>query len=354
MVAVAQVAIQTPFWKKGIGGIFKNKLPRQSPESPFNPPLEKGGTERLLVPQARPALDGVSVSLEELVALGRFPALPKGRNKARAQQAGAYLSSYKGRGMEFDETRPYVPGDDVRNLDWKVTARTGRTHTKLFREERERPVFIVVDYRPAMFFATRGMFKSVLAARLAALLAWSAQRRSDRVGGQIVGADGLLEVKPQHGRATVLQWLQHLAEAHPKPSHLPWHTTSDLFNQALARLARHARPGSLVYVLSDFRGLDQIGEAALGRLADHCQVVLAFIHDPFEQQPPSSGLLRLRDGQREILLLPGDAVLHGQRFAQRRENLQSLARRHNLRLVDCATTAEPWNLLRHPLGMSHA
>lgn len=293
----------------------------------------------------RPPLDGVAVTLEELVALGRFPPPPKGRTTARAQQAGGYLSRYKGRGMEFDETRPYVPGDDVRNLDWKVTARSGRTHTKLFREERERPVFVAVDYRPAMWFATRGMFKAVLAARLAALLAWSAQRRSDRIGGQIVMADAIQEVKPQHGRATVLQWLRLLAEA----PHGPAAAAPASFDKALTQLARHARPGSLVYVLSDFRGLDAAGETALGRLAGHCQVVLGFIFDPFEQQPPSAGMLRLSDGQREALLSPAGAAFEQQRFEQRREHLQNLARRHNLRLADCPTSADPWNLLRHRL-----
>ncbi|BBL69469.1 DUF58 domain-containing protein [Methylogaea oryzae] len=293
---------------------------------------------------ARPPLDGIAVSLEELVALGRFPPPPKARIKARAQQAGGYLSRQKGRGMEFDETRPYVPGDDVRNLDWKVTARSGRAHTKLFREERERPVFVAVDYRPAMWFATRGMYKAVLAARLAALLAWSAQRRGDRIGGQVVAADAIADVKPQHGRATVLQWLQLLAEAPRGPA-----AEEASFNQALTHLTRHARPGSLVYVLSDFRGLDQAGEAALGRLAVHCQVVLGFVFDPFEQQPPAAGPLRLSDGRREILLPPAAAAIQRQRFEQRREHLQNLARRHNLRLVDCPTTSDPWNLLRHRL-----
>ena len=119
----------------------------------------------------------VRPSLEELIALSR-PAggLRLARPTARALQSGQYFSRFKGRGMEFDETRLYTPGDDVRHLDWRVTARTGKAHTKLFREERERPVFLSVDYRASMFFATRGMYKSALAARLAALIAWSARR----------------------------------------------------------------------------------------------------------------------------------------------------------------------------------
>ena len=106
-------------------------------------------------------------SLKELIALSQ----PAGtvsllRPTAKALQSGQYLSRFRGRGMEFDEARLYMPGDDVRSLDWRVTARTGRPHTKIFREERERPVFLSVDYRASMFFATRGMYKSAMAARL--------------------------------------------------------------------------------------------------------------------------------------------------------------------------------------------
>lgn len=299
---------------------------------------------------SQPAVaDGVNLALEDLLAMGRLPAVPS-RVTARARQAGGYLARQKGRGMEFDEARPYVPGDDVRSLDWKVTARTGHAHTKLFREERERPVFVAVDLRPAMFFATRGVFKSVQAARLAALLAWQAQQRGDRLGGQIVSAEGVWEMKPQHGRTNVLHWLQQLVETHQTAAQWssPAAAAADAaLNPALARLARHARPGSLVYVLGDFRGLDALGEAALGRLSGHCTVVLVWISDPFEQQPPSGAALRLSDGLREALLRPGAAAAQRQRFEQRRTHLQTLARRHNWRLLECQTNADPWNLLRH-------
>lgn len=301
---------------------------------------------------SQPAVaDGVSLSLADLLAMARLPAL-SGSVAARARRSGGYLARQKGRGMEFDETRPYVPGDDVRSLDWKVTARTGHAHTKLFREERERPVFVAVDFRPAMFFATRGVFKSVQAARLAALVAWQAQQRGDRLGGQIVGADGVWELPPQHGRANVLHWLQQLVDSHQAAS--GWNSQAAAaadaaLNPALARLVRHARPGSLVYVLGDFRGLDRLGEAALGRLSGHCSLVLVWISDPFEQQPPAGAALPLSDGLREALLRPGAAAAQRQRFEQRRTHLQSLARRHNWRLVECRTNADPWNLLRHRL-----
>ncbi|MBE9568426.1 MAG: DUF58 domain-containing protein, partial [Proteobacteria bacterium] len=106
-------------------------------------------------------------------------------SKIHAKQGGAYLSSFKGRGMEFDESRIYQAGDDIRNMDWRVTARTGTAHTKVFREERERPVLLWLDLNASMMFATRNKFKSVIATELASLIAWSAARNNDRIGGLI-------------------------------------------------------------------------------------------------------------------------------------------------------------------------
>lgn len=111
----------------------------------------------------------VRPTLDDLIRLNQpAKSIELARSTARALQSGQYFSAFKGRGMEFDESRPYAHGDDIRSLDWRVTARTGKVHTKLFREERERPVFLSVDLRSPMFFATRGLFKSVLATRLAA------------------------------------------------------------------------------------------------------------------------------------------------------------------------------------------
>ncbi|NNF66553.1 MAG: DUF58 domain-containing protein, partial [Gammaproteobacteria bacterium] len=128
--------------------------------------------------------EAVNVSLRQLVALNRAAsALTLSSKNVRAQIAGDYLSPFKGRGMEFDESRPYQPGDEARNLHWRVMARTGRPFTKLFREEREQPVLLWVDLRQRMQFATRGVYKSVQAARAATLIAWAASQRGDRVGG---------------------------------------------------------------------------------------------------------------------------------------------------------------------------
>ncbi len=290
----------------------------------------------------------VRVSLPSLIRLTQAAlGLKLGPTGIRAMQGGNYLSSFKGRGMEFDETRPYTQGDDVRSLDWRVTARTGKTHTKLFREERERPVFLSVDARAAMFFATRGVFKFVQAARLAALTAWSAQRHGDRVGGQVFTEKGGIEVKPEHGRRAVLHLLQQLVDASPSAEGL----SGNGLDEALARLVHHARPGSLVFVFSDFRGLGEAGRFSLLRLRRHCDVALAFLSDPLESQLPEKGHYRFAHAGRELSL---DASLaaasaYADRFVKRRVAVSQIARQHGMRFIPCLTTDDPVAVLRESL-----
>ncbi|BBL76945.1 DUF58 domain-containing protein [Methylomagnum ishizawai] len=294
----------------------------------------------------------VRPGLDELIRLSQPAAgLSLARATVRALQSGQYLTAFKGRGMEFDETRPYAQGDDVRQLDWKVTARTGKPHTKLFREERERPVFLSVDYRAAMFFATRGMFKSAMAARLAALIAWSARAHGDRVGGQIFSEAGRVEFKPDHGHRAVLRLLKALVDqADPAAGG----SAEAALEDALSRLPRHARPGSLVFVFSDFRHLNAQGEAALSRLARHCDGVLVMVSDPMEQALPL-GRHRYAMAGRELLVDANrdTAAEHERRFLERQQRVRSLALGHGLRFVACRTLDDPLLVLqqgirRHP------
>ena len=296
--------------------------------------------------------NAVRVNLSRLILLSQSAGGLKLRHaKISAAQGGNYLSSYKGRGMEFDETRLYTPGDDTRHIDWRVTARTGKTHTKLFREERERPVFLSVDARAPMFFATRGVFKYVQAAHLAALTAWSAQGHGDRIGGQVFTESGGVELKPEHGRRAVLHLFQKLVEAAPSSGQ----NANSGLDQALARLVQHARPGSLVFVFSDFRGLGTSGEFSLLRLRRHCDVTLVFLYDPLEGQLPTSGRYRFAHGDRELSLDASLAAanVHASRFAQRLESLTQIARQNRMRFIPCLTTDDPLAVLRESLRISH-
>ncbi len=286
-----------------------------------------------------PASGLVSIPLKTLLDLARPAAgLQLNHLAIRAQQSGGYVSRFKGRGMEFDEVRPYQAGDDIRSIDWRVTARTGETYTKVFREERERPVFISVDNRRSMHFATRGVFKSVLAAKLAGLLAWSAQHHGDRIGGQLFSDGQCTELKPQNGKHAVLRFLNALAEQKNGQ------TEQFALEHILARLTQHARPGSLVYIISDFRGFNDNAQGHLAKLARHCDVVLIFVYDPLESQLPAKGRYRFTDDGRDVVVDSGDTQRlfnYQQRFARRQQHLEQLAKKNGLAFIQCSTAEDP-------------
>ncbi len=310
-------------------------------------------------PESRP-LDGsrsndpVRVSTASLIRLiGPASTLSLNVRFIRAQQGGAYLSAFKGRGMEFEEARPYQPGDDIRNLDWRVTARTGKPHTKLVREERERPILLWVDYRNTMFLATRGVYKSVTAAQAAALLAWSAHHHGDRVGGIIFSEQYHHELKPRRGKSGVLRMLKQLAE-HPAwdAPHKPVEPNT-IAQAAMLRLGRVARPGSLIFLISDFRRFTPVAESQLARISQHSDVVMLCIHDPLERSPPPAGVYRLSDGQHEIIVNTRNREIahdYQHRFEIRQQELLNLARQHRLHYMICNTTQNPLHILQRGLG----
>ncbi len=286
----------------------------------------------------------VKVNLKTLIDLGEAAAIVNLQHASKvSMQSGGYNSHFKGRGMEFDESRLYQPGDDIRSIDWRVTARTGKPHTKVFREERERPVFISVDYRPTMIFATRGVFKSVQAAKLAALLAWAAQQQGDRIGGQIFNHNGCQELKPQNGKHAVLRFLKALVS--PQVS-----STAGLnFDHVLVRLNQHARPGSRVIIISDFRNLNNKAEKQLAKLSRHCEVIMLQLFDHLESHLPTKGRYRFTDGRRDIVIDAADTqkINHYQlHFQQRCLLLQQLSLKLRLIWLQCSTTDNPVEVLR--------
>ena len=296
----------------------------------------------------------VSVSLKTLIDLAKQATrINLHHTQNRSQQSGGYVSRFKGRGMEFDETRLYQPGDDIRSIDWRVTARTGKTHTKVFREERERPVFISVDDRLTMQFATRGVFKSVLAAKLAGLLAWAAEYHGDRIGGQIFSELECRELKPQNGRHAVLRFLSAIVGKTNLTSSVNELGTTALpkitLEQVLARLAQHARPGSLVYVISDFRGINEQTETYLAKLAQHCEVVLIFIYDPLESSLPTKGRYRFTNNERDVVIDTSDEQRlknFQQLFTLRLQRIESLAKKRGLTFIKCSTSEDPLQCLK--------
>ncbi len=209
----------------------------------------------------------------------------------RSPLVGLHHSKLRGRGVDFDQVRVYQAGDDVRSIDWRVTARTQEPHTKLFHEERERPVFILVEQSRQLFFGSGLMFKSVLAAQAAALIGWATLEHNDRIGGLVYGDHEHYEIKPRRSKQSLLQLLNRLVhvnhslstDARPEP---------DSLNLALRRAREVLRPGSLAIVLCDERALTDAAEQQLSLLARHCDLLLLPVSDPLDHALPAAGLLR--------------------------------------------------------------
>lgn len=284
------------------------------------------------------SLNGRLASLAELIALRQEASrLQIGlRGKVLATRSGGHLSRFRGRGMEFDESRVYQPGDDPRNMDWRVTARSSLPHVKLFREERERPVWLLVDLGPGMRFGTRVAFKSVIAARAAALLSWAAADKGDRVGGLVFDETAHLERRPAARSRALLPLLKALSES-PLNGRSGGHGS---ISAAAHQLVPLVRPGSLVFVLSDFAGFGKHDGDWLARLGATSELVLVHIYDALEAVAPPAGLYPVSDGINQSLLDTASVALRqtwSQRFAEHVETLEAMCRRYQAHLIRLRT-----------------
>jgi len=298
----------------------------------------------------------VSVSQSGLIRLsGPARAIALDVLRVNSLQTGSYVSHFKGRGMEFDESRPYQPGDDPRSIDWRVTARSTEAFTKLFREERERPVLIMTDLRSNMHFATRGCFKSVNATRAAALIAWAAHHRGDRLGGIVFGDTTHHELRPRLGRQAALRYVHEL-DTHPD-----WKVSDDQadvdeeapFTQAMSALRRVTHPGSLVVIVSDFIGLSRAAQSHLSGIARHNEVLAISLSDPLERRLPPPGRYRLVSHDEEMAI---DTFARSARedyrnaFEDRIHSLELFCQRYGVHLLPLSTEDDPVQLLQQALA----
>jgi uncharacterized protein (DUF58 family) len=240
-------------------------------------------------------------------------------------------------------------------MDWRVTARTGRAHVKLYQEERERPVVVMVDLGPGMFFATRGAFKSVIAARAAALIGWAAIQNGDRIGALLFNG-GHHEIRPQGGQRGVLRLIRELVTAtepgKAMAAHAAFNETSHL-NEALLRLRRVARPGSLVFILSDFYALNADTKRHLQALRQHNDIVACQIVDALELEPPVAGRYAISDGVDTGLLDTHSAdrrAAYTDYFASHHAAVRELMQQSAVHLHRLTTTDDVARALRHGLA----
>ena len=247
---------------------------------------------------------GVYNTVDDLIAMQRHVRsldLSK-RSPALASTAGNHQSRFRGRGMDYQESRIYQAGDDIRSMDWRVTARAGKPHTKLYQEERERPVVLLVDFSPTLFFGSVKAFKSVVAAQVAALLGWAAAKKGDRVGGLLINGEHK-EIPPKMGKRGVLNLIRELVIFnHPQKGLAIKATKSSHLNDELQRLRRIARPGSLVFLISDFYNINENTQKHLLRLRQHNDLVAIQVLDPLEESAPPDGRYAVTNGEEEGVL----------------------------------------------------
>ncbi len=260
---------------------------------------------------------------------------------------GGYSSHFKGRGIDFDEVRNYQPGDDIRNMDWRVTARTGNPHTKIYKEERERPIFIAVDFGKTMQFGTKRTFKSVAAAESAALFAWSAANNKDRVGGIIFSDDHHLEIKPGGGDKGVLKLINALCH-YQANSHIRSENNSfSHFDSALKRIHHVAKPGSAILIISDFSQLSPLSWQIFSQLAIHNDLILISISDPIEHTPPPPGIYGITDGSNTSVLDTGNKTTsteYKNLFQHRQSTLKEFCKKRGILLFEVSTATETKNI----------
>ena len=306
-------------------------------------------------------LPGIDISVRDLIGLRhQVGALEvKSRKRALSLQVGNQVSPFKGRGIDFEEVRRYQAGDDVRYMDWRVTARTGHPHLKLFREERERPVFFLVDFSPSMLFGTKVAFKSVIAAQASVLLAWGMMKQGDRVGGVLCSDQGHTELRPAGGRAGVLRFIHAVATLHATARNVPTSQREGRppLASALDRLLRTVRPASQIFLISDFVGMNDWGESAIARLSMHNELVCIMVFDQLESTPPPPGMYRVSDGVRSSWLDTGrrqTVEQYRQQFQIRLSKVESLSTRLGLRFMSVATHQSVPDRIREGLRLMSA
>lgn len=313
---------------------------------------------------------GTYVTVEELIKLqaqARKLNLSQ-PSFARASTTGSHHSHFRGRGMDYQESRVYQAGDDIRSMDWRVTARAGKPHTKLYQEERERPVVLLVDLNPGMFFGSKNVFKSVLAAQTAALLGWAAAIRGDRVGALITGIASAnpkkdqpshKELPPKMGKRGALQLISELVKQTDPRLVLQQlnnnneNTNNNRLNKELQRLRRIARPGSLIFIISDFYPIDEETGNHLLRLSRHNDLMAIQIVDPLELNMPPAGRYGVTNGKQSGVL--NTRSKKGKRsyqdyFSKHHAMVSELMHKQNIPLLQLSTNDNPATILQQQFG----
>ncbi len=283
--------------------------------------------------------------LEQLVA-ARFHVKHRtlgSQQKVMQHASGGHHTVRKGSGMTFSEVRQYQAGDDIRHIDWRVTARTQKAHTKVFTEEHEKPVVIVAEQTPALFFGSQVQLKASQVLNVAALLGWCTLQQNDLIGGLVFGAQQQAWVAPKRQQQTLLSWfnkaltLQHSLTQPGTANPLHW-------QQACQQLLKVVKPGSKVFLIGDLLNLNEASQNQLKSLRKHSEIIAIHIYDPLEKNLPKLGWLSLTAGWLNDSVLPLNSLKREtrqqylQQYEQAWSKAQQTFRTMQIPLIELATT----------------
>ncbi|MEN8245213.1 MAG: DUF58 domain-containing protein [Thermodesulfobacteriota bacterium] len=299
----------------------------------------------------------VYVSLAHMVRLQHkatgYSFLP--RQPIHSLLSGRYASRLRGRGLNFEELRQYQHGDDIRTMDWKVTARTRKPHVRVYTEERDRAVLLLVDQRTHMFFGSRERMKSLVAAEAAALGAWRALNTGDRVGAIIFNDESIEEIEPQRSKVTVmaiLRAIERMNNALRADSTVQ--ANSIQLNTVLQKAHRLAKHDTLVVLITDGQGADDNTTRLTAQLARHNDVLCMLLYDPLRESPqPSKGQYVVTDGRLQMAL-----DFHDRKFLERiaadyrqeMDGIRTVLRKISAPLLPISTAKDVVDQIRKLIG----
>ena len=295
-------------------------------------------------------IQGAYISLPQLLALRHKSARinQAQSTKVMGSQSGIKLSKVKGRGIDFAEVRAYQPGDDIRAIDWRVTARKNKPHTKIFREERERPALIYVDQSQHMFFGSTQRLKSVAAAELAGRIAWQTLAAGDRIGGIVIGNEEQTLFRPFRTTRAVGRLLNQIASANQTLTRSAFIDTQESKFSGLEQLRRLTQSNYRIFIISDFSGDIESWSEQIKQLARHNHVTLLHIQDPLDKELPPADHYVITDGNERLQFYSGKENLrkkYANEFAQRWDRLQELCGHESLAYATLSTEDPNWDHL---------
>ncbi len=284
--------------------------------------------------------------------IGGFSFLPK--QPVQSLLTGRHRSKLRGRGLDFEEVRNYVPGDDVRMIDWKVTARTQKPHTRVYTEERERPVYIMVDQSSSMFFGSQLMMKSVAAAHSAALAMWKVLAVGDRVGGVVFNDTKIIEFTPKRNRRIVEKFLGEIVSMNNELNvNFLAAQNGEMFNEILIKSSRKITHDYLVVIISDFQHANEATIKELRRISRHNSVILVKIFDPMERELPENELV-FSDGSNQLVFDGRTEMLrekHKASFESKLNELKENVENYNITVLPVNTVEPVVDQVRKLIGL---